>query len=100
MMDVTSIGAALALVNGKLTGVDAATSAANTAAQQANTAAQAATGAAAQATQAASGWVGLSEQEMHSRIAADLAYTILQAQMRSVQDDIATLKAQINALST
>ena len=33
-------------------------------------------------------------------IAFDYAYTILQAQMRSVQDDIATLKAQISALST
>lgn len=99
-MDVTSIGAALALVNGKLTGVDTATSAANTAAQQANAATQAANAAAAEAEEAASGWTGLSEQEMHTRIAAGLAYTILQAQMRSVQDDIATLKAQISALST
>lgn len=98
-MDLTSIGAALALVKGKLTGVEAATGAANTAATAANTAAAAANDAAKNAEEAASGYTGLSEEEMHTRIAGNFAYTILQAQMRDAQDEIATLKAQIHALS-
>lgn len=98
-MDITSIGAALALMGGKLDGVETAANAANSAAQQAGAAAQAANAAAAKAEEAAKGWASLSEQEMHTRIAAGFAYTILQAQMRYVQDEIDTLKAQVSALS-
>lgn len=90
-MDPTTIGAALAIIQkkiGDLTGAikdaKAAASSANTAAKDANT--------------AAAKYTGLNEAEMTARIADDMRYSILQAQVRSVADDVEKLSEKLSAL--
>lgn len=87
-MDAVTIGAALALVNQKLTGVDQATQAANTAAQAANKAAQ-----------DAQGWSTLTDESKHILTAVNMHLSIAQAEMRDLRKTVESLQAQIKALA-
>lgn len=87
-MDTTAIGAALAMVGKKMTGIDNATQAANNAAQ-----------AATKAVQDAQGWSTLTDESKHVLIAANMHMSIAQAEIRDLRRIIETLQAQINALA-
>ena len=113
-MDVTSIGAALAITGGAAAAAtqaasdanDAATnannkaSAANTAATAANNAATSANNAATAANTAAAGYPNLEKDDFVDRTAFNYAYMLLQAELRDVQKRLATAEAQIAAMGT
>ena len=102
-MDIMSVAAARALVDGAVDGAAAAAQAANDAATAANTAktaannaATSATNAAAAANAAAGNYSNLDKDAFIDRNAFNLAYTVLQAELRDVQK---RLKATETALA-
>ena len=109
-MDIMSVAAARALIDGAVDGAAAAAQAANEAAGSANTAATAAntaktaannaataaTNAAAAANAAAGNYSNLDKDAFIDRNAFNLAYTLLQAELRDVQK---RLKAAETALA-
>ena len=106
-MDVTSIGAALAITGGAAAAAaqaaqdanDAAT-AANNKATAANNAATAANSAAAAANAAAAGYPDLDKDAFVDRMAFNYAYMIMQAELRDVQKRLAVAEAQIAAIGS
>lgn len=95
-MDMASVGAALALVENRLTGLAQSTQAATQAAQSANSAAQSANSAAA----AAQGWATLTEAQRHTQVALNLMISVTQAEIRELKAAVDLLKAQVASLSS
>lgn len=91
-MDIKSIGAALALVKAKLTGVDTATKAANDAAAAANKAASDAAPYGAQYT-------AISQAQNYQDVDVRMFYTIAQAQMRYYEKRITALENQVATMA-
>ena len=91
-MDITSIGAALAVTGG-------AASAANQAAAGANNAAASANQAAAAANNAAARYSDLDKDAFIDRNAFNLAYTTMQAEMRDLQKRLAAAETALAALT-
>jgi len=98
-MDMTSIGAALALVGGAAGEASAAAEAANKAAKDADDAATAATNAAAAANTAAAGYSNLDKDAVIDRTAFNFALMTFQAELRDVQNRLATAEAKLTALT-
>ena len=105
-MDVTSIGAALALTNGAAAAANTAAEAANTAATgannaktAANNAATSANNAATAANTAAANYSNLDNDAKIDRNAFNYEYTLMQAELRDVQKRLAIAEAQLNAIT-
>lgn len=90
-MDFPTIGAALAIIQKKIGDLSGAIKDAKAAASSANTAAAAANTAAAK-------YAGLNEAEKTAKIADDMRYTILQAQVRGIADEVEKLSKNLSAL--
>ena len=105
-MDMTSIGAAIALTNGAATAANQAAQAANSAANNAdskaalaNNAATAANQAANAANTAAANYSTLDQDAAIDRIAFNYAYMTMQAELRDAQKRLATAEAKLAALT-
>ena len=96
-MDMLSIGVALALGNGGAAA--AAAEAANKAAKDAGDAAKDATNAAAAANTAAAGYSNLDKDAVIDRTAFNFALMTFQAELRDVQNRLATAEAKLTALT-
>ena len=96
-MDMFSIGAALALGDGGAAA--AAAEAANKAAKDAGDAAKDATNAAAAANTAAAGYSNLDKDAVIDRTAFNYALMTFQAELRDVQNRLATAEAKLTALT-
>lgn len=98
-MDMTSIGATLALMGGAAGEASAAAEAANKAAKDASDAATAANNAAAAANTAAAGYSNLDKDAVIDRTAFNYALMTFQAELRDVQSRLATAEAKLTALT-
>ena len=90
-MELTAIGAALAIIQKKIGDLSGAIKDAKAAASSANNAAAA-------ANNAAANYTGLNEAEKTAKITDDMRYTILQAQIRRISDDVEKLSQKVSAL--
>lgn len=90
-MDLATIGAALVIIQKKIGNLNGAIKDAKAAASSANTAAAAANTAAAK-------YAGLNEAEKTAKIADDMRYTVMQAQIRSLADEVEKLSKNLSAL--
>lgn len=90
-MDMASIGASLGIIKRELAKIGSAITGANTAAEEAKNAADA-------ANRAAENISGLDEREKVGAIADNMRYSILQAQVRKLQDAVEMMQNQISAL--
>lgn len=105
-MDMLSLGAALAIVGSAAEDATEAASAANTAATAANnaktaanTAATAANNAAAAANTAAGNYSNLDKDAVIDRNAFNLAYTLMQAELRDVQKRLKAAETALAAMT-
>lgn len=98
-MDMTSIGAALAITGGAAANANQAAQDANDAASNANSKASAANSAAAAANNAAANYSNLDKDAVIDRTAFNYAYMLFQAELRDVQKRLATAEAQLKALT-
>lgn len=98
-MDITSIGAALAVTGGAAANANQAATAANNAKTAANNAAASANSAASAANAAAANYSNLDQDAFIDRNAANFAYTTMQAEIRDLQKRLAAAESALAALT-